>query len=93
MVDTHCHLYSEYYDNLDEIINKIKNSGVRAVIVNGCDMKTNKEVIKLVNKYDIVYGALGFHPTELDNFKYRQGHYAGNRAGGGPCLCAGKAAA
>ena len=70
MVDTHCHLYFEYYDNLDDIINKIKNSGVRAVIVNGCDMKTNKEVIKLVNKYDIVYGALGFHPTELDNFKY-----------------------
>ena len=68
MVDTHCHLYSEYYDDLDEIIDKIKKSGVRAIIVNGCDMRTNKEVLELVNKYDIVYGALGFHPTELDEF-------------------------
>ena len=68
MVDTHCHLYSEYYDDLDEISDKIKKSGVRAIIVNGCDMRTNKEVLELVNKYDIVYGALGFHPTELDEF-------------------------
>ena len=69
MVDTHCHLYSEYYDNIDEIIDKIKKSGVRAIIVNGCDMKSNLEVLDLVKKYDIVYGALGFHPTELDEFK------------------------
>ena len=68
MVDTHCHLYSEYYDDLDEIIDKIMKSGVFAIIVNGCDMRTNKEVLELVNKYDIVYGALGFHPTELDEF-------------------------
>jgi len=31
-------------------------------------MKSNLEVLELVSKYDIVYGALGFHPTELDNF-------------------------
>lgn len=68
MVDTHCHLYYEYYDNLDEIIDKIKKVGIRAVIVNGTDMRTNKEVLELVNKYDIVYGAIGFHPTELNEF-------------------------
>ena len=31
-------------------------------------MKSNMEVLELVNKYDIVYGTLGFHPTELDDF-------------------------
>ena len=67
MIDTHCHLYSEYYDNLDELINKLKESDIKAVIVNGCDMKSNKEILELTKKYDIVYGALGFHPTELDN--------------------------
>lgn len=67
MIDTHCHLYSEYYDNLDVIIDKLKNSDIKAVIVNGCDMKSNKEILELTKKYDILYGALGFHPTELDN--------------------------
>ena len=65
MVDTHSHLYREYYDNLDDIIKDIKKSGVDKVIVNGCDLRTNLEVLELVKKYDIVYGALGFHPTEI----------------------------
>ena len=65
MIDTHCHIYSEYYDNIPELIKSIKNSGVEKIIVNGCDMKTNLEVLELVKKYDIVYGAIGFHPTEL----------------------------
>ena len=65
MVDTHCHIYQEYYDDIPELIKKIKNSGVKKIIVNGCDMKSNLEVLDLVNKYDIVYGAIGFHPTEL----------------------------
>ena len=30
-------------------------------------MKSNLEVLELVKRYDIVYGAIGFHPTELDN--------------------------
>ena len=65
MIDTHCHIYGEYYDDIPKLIKKIKDSGVNKIIINGCDMKTNLEVLELVKKYDIVYGALGFHPTEL----------------------------
>ena len=31
-------------------------------------MKTNIEALELANKYDEVYVAIGFHPTELDDF-------------------------
>ena len=68
-IDTHCHVFSEYYDNIDEIVNKCKNNGVSKIIINGCDIETNKEVLELVNKYDIIYGTIGFHPTELNDFK------------------------
>ena len=67
MIDTHCHILSEYYDNIDEEIEKIKEAGVKAVIVNGTNMKNCQEVLRLVSKYDIVYGAIGFHPTELED--------------------------
>ena len=69
-VDTHCHISYEDYDNIDELIMNIKNSKVEKIIVNGTDMKSNLLVLELVRKYDIVYGALGFHPTELDDFSY-----------------------
>ena len=68
MIDTHCHISKDYYDNIDLLIKDIKSAGVTKVIVNGCDMKSNLEVLELVKKYDIVYGAIGFHPTELDNY-------------------------
>lgn len=69
MVDTHCHISLDYYDDIPRLINKIKESGISKIIVNGCDMKSNLEVLNLVKQYDIVYGAIGFHPTELDDFK------------------------
>ena len=79
MIDTHAHLYHEYYDDLDKVIDEIKEAGVDRVIVAGCDMKSNLEVLKLVKKYDIIYGALGFHPTEKHDdidecIKFLDGH-------------------
>ena len=71
-IDTHCHISKEYFDDIPNLIAKIVKSGVNKVIVNGCDMKSNLEVLELVEKYDIVYGALGFHPTELDDFSDEQ---------------------
>lgn len=68
-IDTHCHVLHDYYDDIDAIINKCKNNGVNKIIVSGCDIETNKEVLELVNKYDIIYGTIGFHPTELNDFK------------------------
>ena len=67
-IDTHCHLYKEYYNSIDEVIKKKKKNGVIRFIVNGCDMKSNIEALELANKYDEVYAAIGFHPTELDDF-------------------------
>ena len=68
LVDTHCHVLSEYYDNIDDVIKRAIDNGVGAIIVNGYNMKSNKEVLELVKKYDIVYGAIGIHPEEIDDF-------------------------
>ena len=68
MIDTHCHITRNDYDDIPFLIEKIKQSGIKKIIVNGTDMKSNLEVLELTKKYDIVYGALGFHPTELENF-------------------------
>lgn len=67
-IDTHCHITSEDYQDIPKVIEEIKEAGVEKIIVNGCDMKSNMEVLDLVKKYDIVYGAIGFHPTELEEY-------------------------
>lgn len=68
MVDTHCHIFKEYYDSIDEIVRRAIDNGVKMLIVNGCDKRTNTEVLELVKKYDIVYGALGIQPEEIDDY-------------------------
>lgn len=60
MVDTHCHITSEYYDNILEVINKMKDN---IIIVSGTNKEDIKEVISLCN-YKNVYGTIGIYPTE-----------------------------
>lgn len=66
MVDTHCHLFTSDYEDLDSLLNNIKNMGVKC-IANGCDIVSNNEALELSSKYDFIYSAIGFHPSEVYN--------------------------
>ena len=63
LIDTHCHLSNDDYENLEEVIKNM--NGI--MIASGCNDKTNKEVLELVEKYTNVYGTLGIHPEEVNN--------------------------
>lgn len=66
MVDTHCHVFSEDYPDIDDVIKKMDNN---IIIVSGVDDASNKEVLKLCSLYDNVYGTLGIHPESAsDNY-------------------------
>lgn len=63
LIDTHCHLEKDEYDDLDSIIKNMDGY----MIASGYNDETNLEVIEIVNKYDNVYGVIGLHPEEVDN--------------------------
>ncbi len=67
LVDTHCHLFKEYYDNVEDILERAKRNDVGIVIVNGTNYDDNMEVLDLVSRYSMVYGALGIQPQEIGN--------------------------
>ncbi len=68
-VDTHCHIYDEYYDDIEKVLKKIKDNNIGKIINNGCDAKSNIEVLKKVSSYDFMYGALGIHPESVLDYK------------------------
>lgn len=79
LVDTHCHIFREYYDDIEEVVMRARDAGVTMLVVNGIDRRTNEEVLELVKKYDIVYGALGFQPEVAegindDDFSFIEKH-------------------
>lgn len=62
IIDTHCHLDIKDYDNLEEVI---KNMEGNYMIASGYNLESNKHVIKLVNKYDNIFGTIGLHPSDV----------------------------
>ncbi|MBE7089675.1 MAG: TatD family deoxyribonuclease [Clostridiales bacterium] len=64
-IDTHCHIDDEKFIDLDATIEEIKKAGVDTVINIGCDEKTTLHGKNLSEKYDCVYFASGFHPSEI----------------------------
>ena len=65
-IDSHCHLLKEYYENLDEIINKAKENKLEILIISGCDKKGIIEGLDIINKYENIYMTIGFHPSEAN---------------------------
>lgn len=64
--DTHCHIFKEYYENIDEIINNAKESKINRIIVASDNQESANEVLELIKKYDTVYGCIGLHPENIN---------------------------
>ena len=66
-IDSHCHLLSTEYDDVDSEIKKAIKSGVFKMIVNGYDVKSSKEAILLSKKYNEIYASVGIGPENIDD--------------------------
>ncbi len=63
MIDSHAHLDDKKFKNLDEIILKARNSGVKAVIDPATSFASNFKILQLSEKYSgFVFPALGIDP-------------------------------
>lgn len=67
--DTHCHIFKEYYENIEEILNNAEINNITRFINNGCDQKSNIEVLNLIEKYPNMYGAIGIHPESVETYE------------------------
>lgn len=66
IVDTHCHIFDDKFDGIrEDVINESLEMGVEKLIVVGYDEKTSKEAVRLAQKYDFCYAAVGLHPSEV----------------------------
>ncbi|MCD7780481.1 MAG: TatD family hydrolase [Candidatus Gastranaerophilales bacterium] len=69
MIDTHSHInFDEYKENFDDFLRDIKNNDVEKVIIPGVEPSTFSEIIQYTEKYDMLYGAIGIHPSEFQTF-------------------------
>ncbi|MBU1200981.1 MAG: TatD family hydrolase [Nanoarchaeota archaeon] len=73
IVDVHAHLdFENYKDDLDEVLKRAKQANVTAIICNGINKETNRKVLELSKKHDLIKAALGFYPCECDKISEKK---------------------
>lgn len=68
LVDTHCHINFDAYDeDRTAVIERAAAAGVLRIINPGTDLLTSQEGIELADLYPGIYAAIGIHPNSTAN--------------------------
>jgi len=69
LTDTHCHLdYNKFDPDREAVIARAVGSGVIRMLVPGLHHRSSKDAVRLTESNSSVYAAVGFHPTDLEEF-------------------------
>lgn len=67
-VDVHTHLtHKEFSPDLDAVIERAQVAGLGAIVVNGLEPASNRQIIQLADQYPQIKAALGIYPLEAVN--------------------------
>ncbi|TLS35100.1 TatD family hydrolase [Pseudalkalibacillus caeni] len=70
LFDTHTHINAIQFDeDREEVIHKAREAGVETMIVVGFDRETIERAMQLVEEYDFIYAAVGWHPVDAIDMK------------------------
>ncbi|MGW6666281.1 MULTISPECIES: TatD family hydrolase [Peribacillus] len=65
LFDTHVHVNAEQFnEDLEEVIERAKEAGVNNMVVVGFDRPTIIRAMELIEAYDFMYAAIGWHPVD-----------------------------
>ena len=70
LVDVHTHIFHEKFQgDIPEIIKRAEIAGLKHIVVNGLNPKTNRETLALSQEYDIVEAAAEICSTSNVNLE------------------------
>lgn len=67
-IDTHSHTYLKRFNDDRESLYKNISESMDYIIDIGIDRDSISKIMGNVKKYDFIYGTVGFHPTDTENF-------------------------
>jgi TatD DNase family protein len=66
LVDVHSHMdFPEFEKDLDEVLERNQQAGIKAIIVNGVDPTSNRRVLDICKTHPILKPAFGYYPTHI----------------------------
>ena len=70
MIDSHCHLdHDPLFGDLNEVLSRAKNEGLKKLLTICTSDESFKNIQKILDIDEIIYGTYGIHPHEAKNYK------------------------
>ena len=67
LVDAHTHLDDKQFENdLFDVIERAKKVGVKEIVTNGINPSSNRKVLEIAKRFDVVKATLGIHPEDIN---------------------------
>lgn len=65
LIDVHAHLDDRRFkEDLEKVIKNARDKGIETIVISGVNPKTNREVLDLCKKYDILKASFGLYPID-----------------------------
>ncbi len=75
-IDTHAHIdFPEYQEDFSAFLNELKQNNIENVIIPGVNIEDSPRIINLINQYDMLFGAIGVHPSEAQKWDENSMNY------------------
>jgi TatD DNase family protein len=82
LIDTHCHLDMDAYENdLENIIQSAADHGITVIVTVGIDLASSHKAVELAKRFPGVWATIGIHPHNAASGNmeaYRQMHLLAN---------------
>jgi TatD DNase family protein len=82
LVDVHTHLtHDKFKSDLGDVIRRAEQEGLGAIVCNGLEPNSNRQILAMAQEYPIVKAALGIYPIDAvnhilpDDFPHRVGRF------------------
>ncbi|RYM04901.1 TatD family deoxyribonuclease [Sporolactobacillus sp. THM7-7] len=80
LFDTHTHINDEAFDeDFEDVLRRAEEAGVGRMVVVGVDRPSIEKVFPIIERYDHIYGAIGWNPEDAvdmsdGDFEWIRGH-------------------
>ena len=70
MIDSHCHLdHDPLFSNINEVLSRSKKVGIKKLLTISTNLKSYKNILKIIKIDPIIFGSIGIHPHEVKEYK------------------------
>ena len=68
IIDTHCHLNDDAFEDREDIIANLKNNNIKSAFVVGTDLQTSIFAIELAKKHSNLFAIIGMYPEYCQQY-------------------------